>query len=102
MSYGEHGVDDAEDMDLMELQVGEQRVGWIGITRPDGHVFVEGELHPLGGATALIKAAKEHVPYVAVSAVKVLFPVDWLRGECLHDPDRLRVLTNLERYARGQ
>jgi hypothetical protein len=65
-------------------------------------VYVSGEIHPLGAATSLIKAAKEHVPYIAVSAVEVLYPADWLRGECLHDPDRLRIINNLERFTRGQ
>ena len=101
-TYGEHGVDDSDDLDLMEIRIGENIVAWAGITQPDGLVYLEGNTHPLGAATALIKAAKEHVPYVAVSAVRVLFPAEWLRAECLHDRDRLRVIDNLERFVRAQ
>ena len=100
--YGDHGVEDSEDLDLLEVRIGEQPVSWAGITRPGGDVYLQGDLHPLGSATALIKAAKEHVPYVAVSAVRVLYPAEWLRSECLHDRDRLRVIDNLERFVRGQ
>jgi hypothetical protein len=101
-TYGEHGVDDADDLDLMQICIAGQPNTWAGITRPDGDVYLQGDLHPLGSATALIKAAKEHVPYVPVSAVQVLFPADWLRGECLHDTDRQRVITNLTAFVRGQ
>lgn len=96
MSYD---VDDSEDLSLMEIKVGDQRVSHAGVSE-SGLIYLQGDLHPLGSATALIKAAKEHIPYVAVTAVEVLFPADWLRGECLHDLDRLRVITNLENVAR--
>lgn len=95
-------VDEAEDLDLMEVKMGENHVGWAGITRPGGEVYLQGDLHALGSATALIKAAKEHIPYVAVSSVRVLFPAEWLRAECLHDADRLRIIDNLVRFVRGQ
>lgn len=101
-AYEQSDVDETEDLDLMEIRVGEQRVSWAGITRPGGDVYLQGDIHPLGSATALIKAAKDHVPYVAVSAVQVLYPSEWLRAECLHDMDRLRVIGNLERFVRGQ
>lgn len=99
---GQFGVDETEELDLMEVRMGEMRVGWAGLARGSGLVYLAGDTHPLGSATALIKAAKERIPYVAVSAVNVLFPADWLRGECLGDPDRLRIIDNLERFVRGQ
>lgn len=101
-AFEQSDVDEAEDLDLMEVKVGERRVSWAGITRPGGDVYLQGDLHPLGSATALIKAAKDHVPYVAVSAVQVLYPSEWLRAECLHDMDRLRVIGQLESFVRGQ
>lgn len=98
----DYDYDETEDVDLVEIRMGDNRVGHAGIAKASGMVYVSGEIHPLGAATALIKAAKEHVPYIAVSAVEVLYPADWLRGECLHDPDRLRIINNLERFTRGQ
>jgi hypothetical protein len=100
--YGDYGVDESEDLDLIEIRTGETRVGWAGFAKGSGLVYLGGDLHPLGSYTALLKAAKEHVPYVAVSAVNVLFPADWLRGECLGDVDRQRIIGNLEAYVRGQ
>ena len=93
-------VEDEEELDLHEVRVSDMPMTWVGVSK-SGYVYLPGDIHPLGSATALIKAAKEHVPYVAVSAVRVLYPADWLRGECLHDPDRLRIIGNLERIARG-
>lgn len=93
-------VEDEEELDLHEVRVSDMPMTWVGVSK-SGYVYLLGDIHPLGSATALIKAAKEHVPYVAVSAVRVLYPADWLRGECLHDPDRLRIIGNLERIARG-
>ena len=93
-------VEEYEDMDLIEVRAGEhQVVGTVGISA-SGTVYVAGDLHPLGSATALIRAAQDGVPYVAVSAVEVLYPAEWLRGECLHDGDRQRVIAGLERVAR--
>ena len=98
----DYGIDESEDLDLMEIQSGGARVGWAGIAKGSGTVYLPGDLHCLGSYSALFKAAKEHVPYVAVSAVNVLFPADWLRGECMHDVDRLRVIGNMESFIRGQ
>jgi hypothetical protein len=95
-------TDEADDLDLMQICIPGQEVSWAGITRPDGHVYLQGDIHCLGSATALIKAAKEHVPYVAVSAVQVLFPAEWLAAECIHDTDRLRVIANLCAFVRSQ
>ncbi|OXE36636.1 MAG: hypothetical protein CGW95_06600 [Phenylobacterium zucineum] len=95
-------TDEAEDLDLMQICIPGQPVSWAGITRPGGNVYLQGDIHVLGSATALIKAAKEHVPYVPVSAVQVLFPAEWLAAECLHDADRLRVIANLSAFVRGQ
>lgn len=98
----DYDFDEEEDVDLMEVRIGENRVSHAGIARASGNVYLQGDLHPLGSATALLAAAKNHVPYIAVSAVEVLFPVDWLRAECLHDADRLRIINNLEAFVRGQ
>lgn len=98
----DYETDEAEEVSWMELQVAGQPVCWVGVTHPDGYVYLNGDLHPLGSATALIKAAKEHVPYVALSAVRVMFPAEWLAAECLHDEDRLRVINNLIAEARRQ
>lgn len=92
-------VEDSEDLFLVELQAKGAPPIHAGITK-EGVVFLRGDIHPLGSATALIKAAREHVPYVAVSAVNVIFPSDWLRAECLHDVDRLRVIGNMEQMVR--
>jgi hypothetical protein len=92
--------DENEDLHLVELQAPGAAPLHAGITA-SGMVYLRGDLHPLGSATALIKAARDHVPYAAVSAVNVLFPADWLRGECLHDTDRLRVVAAMERVVRG-
>lgn len=98
--YGSHDVEDSEDLILGELHAGDMPVGWYGVGATTGDVYVNGDLHPDGSYIALTQAAKEHVPYVAVSAVRVLFPLDWIRAQCLHDRDRLMVLGNLERFAR--
>jgi hypothetical protein len=73
----------------------------VGVARESGTLYLRGDLHPLGSATALLTAAARHVPYIAVSAVEVLYPSDWLRGECMGDLDRMRIITNLENYARS-
>lgn len=89
-----------EDLHLVELQAPGAAPLHAGVTA-SGMVYLRGDLHPLGSATALLKAARAQVPYAAVSAVNVLFPADWLRGECLHDADRLRVIAAMERVVRG-
>lgn len=97
MSYD---VEEFEDLNLIEIRVGENKVSHAGISA-SGDVYLQGDIHPLGSATALLTAAKHHIPYVSVSAVEVLYPADWLKAECLHDLDRLRVITNLEKVARS-
>lgn len=97
----DYDVDESEEsVDVFEIQHKGHKVGLAGVSE-SGVVFLSGELHPLGAASALLEAFKEKVPYISTSAVNALFPVDWLRGACLHDADRLRVLNNLERFARG-
>lgn len=91
-------VEETEDLQVMEIQGGPGPV-YAGVT-DGGEVFLQGDIHPLGSASALIAAAAQHVPYVAISAVRVLFPADWLRGECLHDTDRLRIIGNAEALVR--
>lgn len=98
----DYGVEEAEEIDLMELQVAGQRVCWVGVTRPSGEVYIPGDVHPLGSYKAMQLARVMKVPYVPVSAVYVLFPAEWLRAECLHDPDRLRIIANMVADARGQ
>ncbi|MDP4076232.1 hypothetical protein [Acidovorax sp. A1169] len=96
----DYDTDETEDLHFIELQAPGAPTLYAGVTG-SGMVYLRGDLHPLGAATALIKAAREHIPYAAISAVNVLFPADWLRGECLHDGDRLRVIDNMERMVRG-
>jgi len=92
-------IEDAEDLQIVEIQGGPAPVD-AGVTQ-SGDVYLRGDLHPLGSASALLAAAAQHVPYVAITAIQVLFPADWLRGECLHDMDRLRIIDNMERLVRG-
>lgn len=92
-------IEDAEDLQIVEIQGGPAPV-YAGVTE-SGDVYLRGDLHPLGSASALLAAAAQHVPYVAITAIQVLFPADWLRGECLHDMDRLRIIDNMERLVRG-
>lgn len=93
-------TDETEDVSLHEVRVGGTLVHHIGISE-SGTVYIKGDLHPLGSHSALLKAAAQHVPYIAVSAVEVLYPSDWLRAECAGDMDRQRVITNIENYARS-
>lgn len=96
----DYDIDETEDVDVMEIQMGGQRVGLAGIARASGTVYLNGDLHPAGAFGALMCAAKQQVPYMSTSSVNALFPSDWLRAECLHDVDRLRVIGNLERFVR--
>ena len=90
-----------EDVSLMEIQVKGQKVATAGVSQ-SGQVFLRGDIHPLGSASALVTAAVHQIPYIEVSAVEVLYPADWLRSECLHDADRLRIINNAEAFVRGQ
>ena len=95
-------VDESEEVvQMFELRVGDMPAALVGIGLQTKDVYVSGDLHPVGAFSALMLAAKEHVPYISTSAVNALFPIDWIRGACLHDMDRLRILENLERIARG-
>lgn len=91
-------AEETEDLTIIEINGGPVPV-YAGVTS-SGEVYLRGDLHPLGSASALIAAAAQHVPYVAITAVHVLFPADWLRGECLHDVDRLRIIGNMEQMVR--
>lgn len=90
-----------EDVDLFTVNAGSAVAMTVGVARDSGTVYVRGDLHPLGSATALLTAAAQHVPYIAVSAVEVLYPSEWLRAECMGDLDRMRVITNIENFARS-
>lgn len=92
-------TEETEDLNIIEIQGGPQPL-YAGVTT-GGEVFLRGDIHPLGSFAALMKAAQQHIPYVAISAVQVLFPAAWLRGECLHDSDRQRVIDNMEALVRG-
>lgn len=94
-------TEDDEDVSLMEIQVKGQKVATAGVSQ-SGQVFLRGDIHPLGSASALVTAAVHQIPYIEVSAVEVLYPADWLRSECLHDQDRLRIINNAEAFVRGQ
>lgn len=90
-----------EEVDLFEVRAGPIAPAMtVGVSQ-SGVVFIRGDLHPLGSATALLTAAAQHVPYIAVSAVEVLYPSDWLRSECMGDMDRMRVISNIESHARS-
>ena len=97
----DYDTDMEEDLDLVELQVAGTKAATVGIVKNTGMVYIPGDLHPLGSFAALMLAAKEHVPYVAVTAISVLFPAEWIRAACLHDQDRQRVIDNLEKHARS-
>lgn len=90
-----------EDVTLTEISIGQSPAMTVGVGDKSGDIYVRGDLHPLGSASALLTAAALHIPYISLSAVEVLYPLDWLRAECAHDRDRLRVLTNLESLVRS-
>jgi hypothetical protein len=92
--------DSTEDVELTEVKVGDAPAMTIGVSA-SGLIFIRGDIHPLGSATALLTAAARGVPYIALSAVEVLYPSNWLRGECMGDLDRMRIITNIENYARS-
>lgn len=93
-------VEDSEDLIILAIKGRGVQPGLHAGISASGVVYLQGDLHPLGSASALLTAAKQHVPYVAISAVQVLYPADWLRGECAHDADRLRVIGNMEELVR--
>lgn len=90
-------VEDSEDLDLISIQLSDitrrngVEVQTAGISA-SGLVYLRGDIHPMGSYPAMARAAAQQVPYVAVSAVEALFPAEWLRAECMHDVDRLRVI----------
>lgn len=94
-------TDDDEDVSLIEIRVKGQKVATAGVSE-SGIVFLNGEIHPLGSATALVTAAVHQVPYIEVSAVEVLYPADWLRSECMAHPDIRRIIDNAEAFVRGR
>lgn len=96
----DYDVDDMEGLQLTALVVDGVEVGTAGVSE-SGVVYLPGDTHCLGSATALIKAAKDHIPYVALSAVKVLFPAEWLVAEHLHDLDRLRMIDGMVKVVRS-
>lgn len=93
--------DDDEDVSLIEIQVKGQKVATAGVSA-SGTVFLNGEIHPMGSASALVTAAVHQVPYIEVSAVEVLYPADWLRSECMAHPDIRRIIDNAEAFVRGR
>jgi hypothetical protein len=97
----EFDSDESEDVTLTEVLADGIPSMTVGVGDETGLIYVKGDIHPLGSASALLTAAAQHVPYIALTAVNVLFPLDWLKGECAHDADRMRVLFNLERHVRS-
>lgn len=98
-------VEDDEDLQLFSIQLSDiTRLNGIEVQTAgisaSGLVYLRGDIHPLGSYTAMAKAAAQQVPYVAVSAVEVLFPAEWLRAECMHDMDRLRAIGEAEALVR--
>lgn len=91
----------SEDLIILAIKGAGIQPGLHAGISESGDVYLPGDIHPLGSASALLTAARMHVPYVAVSAVQVLFPAEWLRAECLHDMDRQRVITNMENLVRS-
>lgn len=94
-------TDEDEDVSLIEIQIKGHKVASAGVSA-SGQVFLNGEIHPHGSASALLTAAIHKVPYIEVSAVEVLYPADWLRAECLGNVDRQRIIDNAEAFVRGQ
>lgn len=93
-------TEESEDIIILAIQGAGIQPGLHAGISESGDVYLPGDIHPLGSASALLTAARMHVPYVAVSAVQVLYPSDWLRAECMHDRDRLRVIGNMEELVR--
>ena len=94
-------TDEDEDVNLVEIQVKGQKVATAGVSA-SGIVYLQGDIHPCGSASALVTAAVHQIPYIEVSAVEVLYPADWLRAECLGNMDRIRIINNAEAFVRGQ
>lgn len=94
-------TDEDEDVNLVEIQVKGQKVATAGVSA-SGIVYLQGDIHPNGSASALVTAAVHQIPYIEVSAVEVLYPADWLRAECLGNMDRIRIINNAEAFVRGQ
>lgn len=93
-------VEESEEIIILAIKGAGIQPGLHAGISESGDVYLPGDIHPLGSASALLTAARHHVPYVAVSAVQVLYPSDWLRAECMHDMDRLRVIGNMEELVR--
>jgi hypothetical protein len=93
---------DGDFVDLMEIKAGDNVVSWVGIAQPDDDVFLQSDIHCLGSAVALIRAAKAGVPYVHVDTDRVLVPAAWLRAESRSDADRVRVIDNLTAFVLDQ
>lgn len=91
---------DSENVVLIEVQAQGVKVCDAGVS-DSGVVFLPGDLHPLGSFAALMQAAKANVPFISNSAVSTLYPADWLRGECLQNTDRLRIIGNMEALVRS-
>lgn len=97
-------TEETEDVEVITMKMegtppGETfRVGFAPKSR---NIFLEGNLHPLGAASALLQAAKEDVPYISLGAVSALFPEMWLRQACQGDTYRQSVITGICKALRG-
>lgn len=99
MSYD---TEETEDAHIFEVMVQGSKATTFAIAPLSGTVYLNGDIHPLGAASALIRAASLNIPYIAPSAICALYPSEWLRAEAMGDTDRQRLITNLERLARSQ
>lgn len=96
--------DETEDVNILTLTLegappGAQfKVGYAPKSRA---LYLKGDLHPLGEASALLQAAKEYVPYISIGAISALFPEDWLRQACQGDQNRMRIIHAIGQAVRG-
>lgn len=88
-TLGDYG----DAVDLLEIQNSGVKVCLAGRSAA-GSVYLQGDI--VGSpAAVLIKAVGEGVPYLLVGGDQILFSGNWIRSQCLHDVDRLRVIDNL-------
>lgn len=94
-------IEESEDLHLIGIHLaGYGEIQTAGVSA-SGDVFLRGDIHPLGSFKALQLAQVMHIPYVAVNAVEVLYPADWLRAECLADAERVSRIDNAVNFLRS-
>jgi hypothetical protein len=93
-----------EDVDIITMAPENAPPGTsfkVGFAPKSRTVYLNGDLHPLGAATALLVAASEHVPYISLGAMSALYPEEWLREACQGDWRRLQIIDGICRSLRG-